>query len=602
MLDLTIYLMKKLSNRKSLDSYVKPDYYADSNFSKYYIDKDYLEESLDIRGKIYIFKDSNYTLSWANTVNNLAKSRKKIIKTQPGKVKSVILLEVENRIFALSFSNGISLIREEYIENDFGIKTNRKMIDNKKLKSIKSISLGESIISNHKSAKQHIPRQYQLDQSPLSIINSVKGSIQNEAISGFKMTVSGQNQIQLRVNEELTFLPQLIVILKRLLFIYLDEDIYVDNFYWNNEIKREKDTEKIKKLDNVLAQKIKIMIERVKTNDNNEVTRSTLSNIQLYPDVPDLVDNPVIGFYVSGIGYPGNIILENLDEIQIFSRLAIFLSDKNGESWSSEKMISKLKADKIYYYLHDSTPIYLSNFYNSLYFQTSLLSDKKSKYILFQGKWYEIPQDFYSHIEQTINNIPNDSLGIDYIDFTNEHKEVRRNGTIVKSEAEYNKKMSEAANLVLFDSHNYRLTPEKIKKYNLVSNSQVEPCDNLKYDDNKLQLIHAKIGRSGNGVSHLLNQAYVSSILYQKDAAFLTHLNAVIEEQGHENIDFSSIDNQNVIIVLVYIVEPEYVNKSNSKTFPILTAVSIVKAVSELKDLGFDCRLIKVPNKYQKVK
>lgn len=592
--------MKKTSSQKSLDSYINPDCYSENTFSKYYIDREYLKDSLNIRGKIYVFEEKNYDLSWANTVNKLAKTKEKIIKKRPGKVKSVILLEIENRIFALSFSNGISLVKSEFIENSFGIKTNRKIIDNEKLKSIKSVSLSEGVISNHRYASKSIPSQYQLDNAPLSVVNNIKGSVQNMIINGFKITVSGQNQIQLKASGETDFLQELVVVLKKLLNIYLDEHTYKDNFYWDNEIKREKDTDKVNKLNKKLANKIKKMVERVEFSSTNQVTRKTLSNIQLYPDIPYLEENPVLGFNVSGIGYPGTTVLEKLDEVQIFSQLAIFLKNKNGKEWSIEKIISKLKTDKVYYFLEDSTPIYLSNVYNSIYFQTSLVGEKKSKYILFQGKWYEVPIDFYDRIERKINSIDCDSLGIKYIDFTNEHSETRKDKTVVSSEAAYNKAMSNHPGMVLFDSKNYPISSEKITKYRLAPGSQIEPCDILNYNDGKLQFIHVKKGRSGSGISHLLNQAYVSSILYEKDPAFPTHLNKEIVTQGKESINFKAIDKKDIVIVLVCIVEPDYVGKYNSQTFPLLTAVSIVRTVSEIRDLGFECRLVKVPNKYEK--
>lgn len=598
MLDLTIYLIKKINSKKSFDSYIKEQYLENSKLSKYYINKEYLIDSQNTRGKIYVFEEDNYKVPWSETINKIAKTRKRIIKKRQGKIKALILFEIENRIFAVSFSNGISLIKEDQLENNFGIKTNRKMIDTEKLKSIKSVTLSEGVISNHRSAKKNIPHHYQLDHAPLSVVSNLKGTIQNEIMSGFNITVSGQNQIQLKVSEEIEFLPQLVRALNLLLEIYQDEENFSDNFHWHNEIKREKNSDIIKKLEDILAKKIKKMIEKVDSSKINTLSKSTLSNIQFYPDIPDSEETPVLGFNVSGIGYTGTAILEKLDEVQIFSRLAVFLNNKNGKEWQLEKIITKLKTDNVYYFLEESEPIYLSKLYNSFYFQTSLLNDTESKYVLFQGKWYEVPIDFYSYIERTINSISDDRLGVDYIDFTNNHTSMR-NGKIVSSEGAYNKDMSIKSELVLFDTKNYSITPDNARKYKLVPGSAVEPCDILDYSNGKIQLIHVKKGRSSSGISHLLSQAYVSSMLYKKDPEFLTHLNQISEDQNHGTIDFSNINNKDVVVVLACIVEPDYMTKLNSKTFPLLTAVSIIKTVSEIKDLGFDCRLIKIPNKYK---
>lgn len=599
MLNLTIYLIKKNNNNKSLNSYIESNYLDNTNLTEYYLDKEYLSGTKNNRGKLYVFEEDNYNLPWANTVNKIAKSKKKIIKKRPGKVKAVVLLEVKNRIFALSFANGITLVKKKYLEKSFGIKTNRKIIDNKKLKSIKSVSLSEGVISNHKYAKKNIPTHSQLDHSPLSIVNDVKGPVSEEIINGFKVTVSGQNQIQLKVSGQSDFLPQLIIALEKLLDIYLDDDEkYINNFHWHNEIKRKRDPEIIEKLDQLLSDKIKKMIKRVDQSPDNEVSKSTLINIELYPDIPDLDETPILGFHVSGIGYPGTTILEKLDEVQIFSRLAIFLKNKGDEELKSEQIISKLKADNIHYYLDENNPIHLSNIYNSLYFQTALKGYEDSNLILIQGKWYEVPKDFYARISKTINEISKDPLGVRYKDFTNEHHDVRKNADIVRSEGKYNSDMGKEPDMVLFDKKNYPITKENAIKNNLIASSTVEPCDLLNYKDGKLQLIHVKRGRSGAGVSHLLSQAYVSSVLYKKDDEFLNHLNKENERKGKEEIEFNNIDNENIVVVLACIVDPEYVSKSNSKVFPLLTAVKIINTISEIRDLGFDCRLIKIPNKY----
>lgn len=600
MLDLTIFLIKKKNNKRSLDSYIKNEYLEESNLSKYQIDKDYLLDSVSTRGKIYIFEENNYKLSWADTVNKLAKTKKKIVNKRQGKIKAVILLEINNRVFALSFSGGKTLIKEDYFENNFGVKTNRKLIDNQKLKSIKSVLLHDGLISNHRSARKNIARDYQLDNGLLNVVNDVKGSIHSEFMQGLDITVSGQNQIQLRVSGESNFLPQLVRALGLLLDVYLDEEKQKDRFNWNNEIKRENNLEVIKKLEKNLSEKIKTMIRTIDSSKDNQVTRVTLSQIQLYPNIPDLEESPILGFYVSGIGFPGKSILENLDEIQIFSRLAIFLKNKYGLDCPSEEIISKLKTDNISYYQEDNVPIYLSKLYGSLYFQTSLSGENKSKYILFQGSWYEVPKDFYSYIEKKINDISDDTNNVDYIDFTNDHYNIWADKKVVSSEGAYNEAMSVHGDLVLFDKKNYNISSDNARNYNLVVKGAVEPCDILGYKEETLQLIHVKKGRSGEGVSHLLNQAYVSSILYKKDPEFLTHLNKIINKQKNTTIDFSNITNK-IVIVLACIVEPAYVNSANSKTFPLLTAVSIIKTVSDIEDLGFECRLVKIPDKYEKI-
>lgn len=579
-----------------MDSYIKPEYLESSKLSKHLINKDLLEGSDDIQGKIYVFEEEKQEPNWAHIVNKLAISKQKIIKKRPGNIKALILLKIKSRVVALSFSHGKTLIKDDYLEADFGLKTSRKVIDNEQVKSIKSLSINEGVISNHKYAKKSIPAHSQLDNSTLNIVNDIEGPVRKEIVEEAKITAGGRDQIQLKINEDSDFLSKIIIMLDEIIEIYLDEENYTDNFYWSNEIKKENNSKAIEKLDKILAKKIRLMVKNIADPTKREITKSSLINIELVPDTPYSEQNPVTGFYLSGIGYKSDYVMPNLNDVEVFSKLAKFLQEKeerSGIKYSDKGIINKLKRDRIYYYL-DGEKVYLSSLYSSIYFQTALQNDTKSKYMLLQGKWYAIPTDFYDYIVTSINKISDNSLGIDYAPFTKDHTRTTKKG-VERSEGAYNKSMSAKKGMVLFDQKEYSVSEDKIQQYNLVQRSSVEPCDLLSYKDGTLQLIHVKIGRSGNGLSHLLSQAYTSSALYKKDPDFLEHLNEEITKLGRVQIQF---ENETPVVVLACIMDSSYIKKSNSNTFPFLSAVNIVETVNKIKDLGFDCHLIKIPDNY----
>lgn len=623
-LNLTIYLMKK-NSKLSLESYLKEEYRNDKdNLSKHYVDKDHLINSGDTSGLIYIYKEKR-PIAWADTINKLAKTKKKIAPKNIENIKAVVLLKVDVQVFALSFSNGISLIKNNRIEKEFGLVTNRKLINQKNLKSIKTVSLDTEIISNHKRAKKQIPYHLQLNDSSLSIVNNVSGPVAHEIIDieDMKLTVSGQNQIQLRVNQHPNFLAHILTILRKLLIVYEDES-YKDKFQWKHEIIKVRDPNSINKLDEKLAEKIRMMMRAVKNESSggiNQVSRNTLKNIELHADPPYLEDNPVYGFKITGLPTSSKKILKELDEINLFSNLALLLNQRvdQPEDLESTEIISKLKTNDVSYYLFNdiNTPIYLSKMYSIIYFETAMPNKTKYKYILFQGNWYEIPKTYLSYLEKEINSIPNNTLGIEYMDFTNEHSKEKKEeikdkaGNVLKdkdgeiktkiktskSEEEYNKAMSEkfkTENLILFDQKNYQITKRETDNYNLNPNSKVEPCDLFQETEDTIQLIHVKIGKSGSGLSHLLSQSYISSMLYKYEKSFKKHIN---QELKRETIQDDT--NKKIVVVLACIVNPKEINKKNSEVFPLLAAANIVRNVNEIKKLGFDCHLIKIPNKYK---
>src|SRR5699024_9198014 len=254
------------------------------------------------------------------------------------------------------------------------------------------------VISNHKYAKKSIPAHSQLDNSTLNIVNDIEGPVRKEIVEEAKITAGGRDQIQLKINEDSDFLSKIIIMLDEIIEIYLDEENYTDNFYWSNEIKKENNSKAIEKLDKKLAKKIRLMVKNIADPTKREITKSSLINIELVPDTPYSEQNPVTGFYLSGIGYKSDHIMPTLDDIEVFSKLAKFLQEKeerSGIKYSDKEIINKLKRDKIYYYL-DGQQIYLSSLYSSIYFQTSLQNDIGDTYMLLQGKWYAIPTDFYA--------------------------------------------------------------------------------------------------------------------------------------------------------------------------------------------------------------
>lgn len=603
--------MKK-NSKLSLESYLKEDYLNDqTNLSKHYINKEYLEESANTSGVIYIYREKR-TVSWIDIVNKLAKTSKTIAGEQIENIKGVVLLKLNDRVFALSFSNGISLIKNDRLETEFGLQTNRKLVKQKDLKTIKTVSLSTEIISNHKRAKTKIPYNLQLNNSPLNIVNDVSGPVAHEVldIDGLKMTVSGQNQIQLKVNQHPNFPANVLKILRKLLEIYEDEDSK-DQFKWKNEIIRVKDKSFIKKLNKKLAEKIRMMIRKVKEEDKNgnsinEVNRDTLRNIELHVDPPYSDNDPIYGFQITGLGFPGKRIFKGINEIYLFSQLALILGEQIDQpaELRTAKIISKLESITINYYLSSDihTPIYLSKMYDTIYFETTIPKETKHKYILFQGKWHKIPRSYLNYLEEEINSIPSDTLGIEYMDFTNEHyQEITvqktREKKIQRSEGAYNYAMSETEELVLFDKKNYKLTAEEADSYNLNKSNAVEPCDLFKQTDETIQLIHVKIGKSGSGFSHLLNQAYASSVLYKYESKFKEHMDQVLEDKKCEKLS-QNVNHKKTVIVLACIVGPDEVNKSNSNVFPLLAATNIINTVTEINKLGFDCHLVKIANKY----
>ena len=116
------------------------------DFDDYIVDVDNCEtydlsEDLPFDGKIYIGEQKSEEPSWVEFIRT--GTDEEIDTLYNTSNRAVILLTIANRNLGLTFGYGRFLIKEEYFERNFGLKTALNGVDPNKLRSIDLINVLE---------------------------------------------------------------------------------------------------------------------------------------------------------------------------------------------------------------------------------------------------------------------------------------------------------------------------------------------------------------------------------------------------------------------------------------------------------------------------
>ena len=439
------------------------------------------------------------------------------------------------RKLVYTFGYGHTILNEEHIEHNFGLKVALNSIDPEKLKSADKfapsnqtkqtrtqLSIGSSL--------------YGLGFNEFEeIIKKLSGLCKDEYKNIFT-SVTGSDS--LKINSKLK-LEQIEELSKKIIELY-SSDEYTKHPQLSNvdKISKVKDPVKISLLDTNLID-----------NFNKKDSNIFLTNYEM-------IEYEDYEYY----GYSG------FSSTNIFSDLDI--NDLYNELLQTNVSIENLKKYqvKIYKNENDTNPKHWK-LYNCIVTDAQL--DEKH-YILSLGTWYEVDKNFIEHVETIINNleIKSSNLFNDYdasiYNKLDESDSNKLNGEIIdqklKYEKRYNKEMAQKNNFVLLDQELIR-----------INGAPYEICDI--YDPNENTFYHVKRKHSGSSeLSHLFNQGIHSERMASVDID--NQYSTQFKDKTHYDLQ------ENRKIRYVIITPP---NSKNELTMPIFSKISLYNAINELR-------------------
>ena len=439
---------------------------------------------------------------------------------QSKSVSAVILYQINvgedvRRIFAVCFGFGRTLLESNVVEKRFGLLTTLNGIDADKLRSV-DINSMEAVPLNNRiqsSALAEI-RNFNIDVDR-DLLKSVTGKASEGDFTG---TVSGADSLSVSTDKSYDELEEF---LTHCYLLYKSNHYRDVGFDWIDQIQEIKDKTLIERLDQLLLDAL---------NSENP--------IRIWTSIPEIID------YYSLESF-------KLKTDNIYDDLSISVLR---EEYGNNLSLNDIKKKKVTCLNVEETPVRNWSVYRCLYAD---LIFEGHQYLLNDGKWYEVDQDYVCKVRQyyeeaTLSDIP-------MLDYK------------FKDEKDYNDAVCKEY------SDRYCLMDRRTI---LQGGNPIEFCDIYSRDK---QFIHVKKYNGSSVLSHLFFQGYVSAenffdLEYRKKANKLLGDDFQVPETG--TISASEYE-------VVFAIAKDNLQEGERPEIPFFSKVSFRSVSSRLKHYGF---------------
>lgn len=394
-------------------------------------------------------------------------------------IAAVLLIRHQERLFAVTFGYGRTLLKQELIEPRFGLKVVLNRVKADSLRSIDTKSLDGFLTHNREQTPILSPlTSFGIDIEK-DFIKAVTGVCSDETLG---TTITGTDSFFASIDFSL---EDCTPVLDGLIAAFNDTH-YRDNFEFVDNIE-EVPKHQVEQLD---AQ----LVEKIIANDRERIWLAP-------PDIVDWENHGGFSFKLRGTTY---------DDIGLDSYLDEMVDDLPSLT------IQKLRRDKI--------RKWTANFeiedtkwavYKCLYAE---IEDSTKRFILSDGKWFEVNESFVQKTSDYLRNNLDDWDGMSFPDYE-ASRMTEPDENAQRGEAKYNAEVA--------SSQQYTLTDAKMITHG-GANSSIELCDLYKSD----LYVHIKRYTRSSGLSHLFNQGKVSAELICSDAEFRDKAIEKIQELG----------------------------------------------------------------------
>jgi len=418
-----------------------------------------LARDLGLPGTLYIGSQHRAKPQWVNMLKPHLEEA--IPDVYTASISAVLIVQYQDRFFALPFGYGRMLLTPHSWVRDFGLKVTLNKINPSKIRSIDSKIYDDLVVSTRKQTSQSSKLgSFELDVNR-ALLRGVTGEADEHDI--FKR-ITGSGAV--RVTTELEIL-RLADILDELVEGYAD-DAYQRHFPWVDNVK-EVDPARHAQLDQRLTNAL----------DADDLEEAYLA-------APDIVDWETIHRFSYTEGGRVSYL-----ELSLPEYLAIL--DAHDIAITAE--VLKRHRVRVQYegsdQFHDRWSVY-----ECLVWETTVGQDR---FVLLDGIWFQIAQNYAAEVLDYVGSISSTAIQFP-------------NATLGQGEGAYNEGV-EAQDIDLY---------AMLDRQNFYANSaatSIEFCDLLSAAGH---LIHVKKRTSSGTLSHLFAQGSVSCDLFLQDPQLRT--------------------------------------------------------------------------------
>jgi uncharacterized protein (TIGR04141 family) len=532
-----------LTNKLSI--YLIKDSYSDhnsilKNFDK--LSKEEIKVSKEIIGTLYFGDSRLFEPSWIHNFFGSSFENNKKQKTQDedrklklfnASSKAILLIEHQNRIFAIPFGYGWNLLNHGVWEERFGLKIVLNTVDPNNLRRIDK----KNMYSVPKDTSEQLSREGVAADFGIDIeqdlIQSITGKSKEEI---FGKIITGKDALSVSVKVNIGGIKKF---LESCYQKFLSND-YKKDFGWIDQIAEVKDPKIIENLN-------KELINKIKNNNFDKVWMA----------VPELID----WADVSGFSYKNENDKNNI-------KADIFLADFISNLPDLKKTDLTLDTFNQHIYCFAASSDELKHqwkAFNCLYCEIQDNMKKKTN-LLVNGKWYEVENNFAKQVNDDYQQLRDIPVLVPLPAYK------------YKNENEYNKETAK-------NDTNFCCMDKKLISYG-GGYSKIEFCDLFTKDK---KLIHVKHYGNSAVLSHLFSQGVVSGELLLADKDFRDKVNEKLPN-GYKINNPNDKPNPSDFQIIFGIIS----SSSKKLEIPFFSKVSLRNAKRRLETYGYKVSLQKI--------
>lgn len=505
------------------------------------IDKDTEIFKIEISGVgILYYKKSEVDVpDW---VESFFKNNREIIKANflGSGSKAVLIVNIENnrksRFFAIPFGTGRFLLKDDCMEERFGLMTCLNLIEASKIRAIDKKTITKNpLISREQISKASGVSEFQMDFEK-DLIKAVTGK---SLIDTFGKTVTGKESFSVSAKVDINNIKGFL----KTCFIEYQKKNYRKNFEWVDQIKEVESSQTVTELYGEL-------INTLKDYKNEKLTRRNNNSIWLA--VPEIID------WENFIGYRYSVKKKDklFEELDISDYLETIKEAKE----ISIKQMSKTNVTC--WAANNNREDYIKR-WNIFSCVNAEIEYMKGKYILDNGDWYEIDSDFVKTINKDFNSTEMAKLNV----------------------PAYNNQVEGKYNILAAKKLKAECLDCDLVAYG-GGKSKIEFCDIL--TSNK-KIIHVKKNSGSALLSHLFEQGKVSAELLITDKLFRKELRKKLKENKYKR----TIPLQKAVAAKYKIIFA-IITQKKEISIPFFSKVALKNTKKALEAYGFKVLLCNI--------
>lgn len=493
------------------------------------------QEVLDSDTTLYYSNSGNYTPKWVETFFGSSTADRLKPNLFSAYVSAVLVTKLivagKQKTFAVAFGlGGWHMLVAGCYEERFGLMCTLNLVSPNTLRSIEKSSLGLA----PKQSQEQVSQEGEIGDFGIDIeqdlIRSVTGKCKDKDLGS---TVTGKDSLHVSAKTDLSNVKSM---LSKYYLAYESVD-YKQDFGWVDYVAEVKDP---------------VLVERLHGLLDAQLASGPSDKIWLA--VPDVIEwSDVSGFYYQnnrGQVY-GDLFMKNLREAFGANGLDV--------------TVENLKCQKVYALSASNDRQFRGwRLYNCLYAEITD-GDTDKLYMLSNGKWYGVENDFVTQINQSFT----ESLSSGVLHTVCNYGE---------TEEQYNIRAAADGDIICMD--------RKMIQYG-GGNSKIEFCD--LYDFDSKTLVHVKKYGGSSVLSHLFNQGLVSGELMLSDPAFRQKVNEKLPTAAHftDNDEKPKAADFHIVYAII---------SGSTKTLdiPFFSKVSLRNAKRRLELIGYSVSVQKI--------